>query len=170
MPIPVSHSGGGSMSSSVDVRAVVGAVVGGIVGLVVVIGLTWLWWRRRRFAPLRDFGEAKTEPTPFQTEPNLIPERVPAALAEKQQLLSSRKAPSLPSDNNPSPGESNDATHVPSTAEVRLDANLSTDRVRRDQLLGLRSEINDLRRIVLNAQVERVSELSDLGAPPGYSS
>jgi len=55
------------------------------------------------------------------------------------------------------------STAVPSTANgVSL-------RSHENDLLGLRSVIEDLRRIMLNVHMERPEPSSDLGAPPDYS-
>lgn len=179
-PSPTSSSPGSSKSPggdsnkggshATDVGAIVGGVVGGVVGLLVLLGAA-LWFVRRRKAQkpasLLDMTGTRTEPTPFEGPPEIVvspqsPAGYIVSEKRRREMEQRENVPLLPST-APSSSASGGSTSAPPG-----DSTISSVsyRSRQDELVGLRSEIADLRRIMLNVQVER-PEGSE--APPEYS-
>ena len=162
---------GRSTSSSVNVKVIIGAVIGAVFGLFALIGLAWMWWLRRRSAPLFDYGWAKAAPTPFRVELSFTPCRIPMAFAEKQQNRQGEQTTSLPCDSTPLSSEEHSDTVGDAAMQDPSTANTGVGRHPQDQIRSLRSEIDNLRRIMLDAQVESIPEprASALDAPPEYT-
>ncbi|KAH9914020.1 uncharacterized protein B0H18DRAFT_1046847 [Fomitopsis serialis] len=169
-PSPTQSGSSTNRGSKVDVGAIAGGVVGGVVGLLVLVGLVLLLCRRRRNqknVALLDTTGTRTEPTPFESAPAFAAQAPGVILTEKRrrELESPREEePLLPltgsfsamGDEPPS-----GSATVPSTTTNGVGS-------RENDLLGLRSVIEDLRRMMLDVHLER-PEPSDLGAPPDYS-
>ncbi|KZT68278.1 hypothetical protein DAEQUDRAFT_812241 [Daedalea quercina L-15889] len=173
-PLVRSGSPGHSNSSlhSNDIETIVGGVVGGIIGLLALLALLLCFLRRRMIRQIVGLSGAagtRTEPTPFAPVPAFAP-RPPVCLPsekfwrEKGTSTRPEEAPLLPSTGNSSTTSN---AHVSNPLAIPLEANSGLDGSRQDELLGLRSEIQDLRRIMNVHLVGR--EPSDLGAPPEYS-
>ncbi|TFY56071.1 hypothetical protein EVJ58_g7853 [Rhodofomes roseus] len=169
-PASTSASSGGS-GSHVDVGAIAGGVVGGVVGLLALLGLL-VWFFRRRQSRKRpgflDTSGTRTEPTPF--EPSSAAPDVNMTEKRRRELQSPREGIPLLSVNGSSSatGDAEDVLPGGPGASLPSTTSDSSRPSRHDELLGLRSEIEDLRRIMLNVHIER-PEPSDLGAPPVYS-
>ncbi|KAH9924399.1 uncharacterized protein B0H18DRAFT_1119936 [Fomitopsis serialis] len=158
---------GASGSGSVDVGAITGGVVGGVIALLALIGLA-LWVRRRRRQNdfLLDTTGARTEPTPFESEPGFAHNRPAVVLSEKQQReLPKEGVPLLPSM-----GLSSAVVDEPPSGRMADPSATSNElvRTRQDELSGLWSLFEDLRMLMMSVRIER-PEPSDLGAPPEYS-
>ncbi|KAH9914023.1 uncharacterized protein B0H18DRAFT_1125885 [Fomitopsis serialis] len=164
---PTAPSASGSGGNKVDVSAVAGGVVGGVVGLLALAGLVlWLVRRHRnqKNAALFDTTGTRTEPAPFEAAPAFAAQAPGIILTEKQRrelespreetpvLPSAGSSSAIPLDEPPSEG-----TMVPSSANgVSVGS-------RENELLGLHSMIEELRRItgMLNVHIE--------SAPPEYT-
>lgn len=169
---PGENTGNGS-SRSTDVAAIAGGVVGGVLGLLVLVGgALWCVRRRRTRGPL--LLDVARAPSPFPVPPlsrgapqvstSHFPEIQQREVEQTRPLLALTTPPSSaatfggststsdPVSNHPVPGASTrgPAPHAP----------------QQDELIGLRTEIEDLRRIMLNVRVE---EQGIQEAPPEYS-
>ncbi|KZT68277.1 hypothetical protein DAEQUDRAFT_337507 [Daedalea quercina L-15889] len=168
----------GGSSHSTNTGAIVGGVVGGVLGLLVLLGLLFWLLRRRRTRKtnidLLDTSGTRTEPTPYQPAPANAPQTPLVLMSEKRQreIAEREGLPLLPKSSTAPYSTVSDApqsTSGSASAGGTLPSTLSSDssRSRQDELLGLRSDIENLRRIMLSVHVER-PEPSDLGAPPEY--
>lgn len=162
-----SQGSGGNKGGSraPNIGAIVGGVVGGVVGLLVLVGAAFWFLRRRKTqepASVPDLSGAMMEPTPFvQSEPVVFPLPQADHVPEKRrrEMQQRENVPLLPST-APSTSvlSSEGSSGRPGASTISSDSYRS----RQDELVGLRTEIADLRRIMLSAQVEG-SE-----APPEY--
>lgn len=167
---PGSDSSNGG-SGHTHVAAIAGGVVGGVVGLLVLVGAA-LWFVRRRKtrkpASLLDMTGTRTEPTPFEgpSETVVSPQSTqsPAAYLPEKRRREMEQRESAPLLNTaPSSTTSSGTTSVPPGPSTSSSTSYQS---RQDELVGLRTEIEDLRRIMLGVHMER-PEGSE--APPEYS-
>lgn len=137
--------------------------MGGLAGLLLIVGLTLGLLRRRR-RHISTF-RAKTKPAPF-VDPSL-----------DHSVLENRERDSLPMHQMPMtlshfPSRGSSLPAVGGLSESIPLTSHRSERSRQEELLGLRSELEELR--ALMQQSTRIepgaSETSDLGAPPEYSS
>lgn len=164
-------SGNGHDSRHAHIAAIIGSVVGGIVGLLLFAGgILWFVYCRktRKPASLLDMTGTRTEPTPFaaQQETTVLPpflQSLASYIPEKQRRKMEQEGSPLLYSTAPHTALSSGATSAPPGPST---TGSTSHQSRQDELVGLRTDIEDLRRIVLNAHIER-PEGSE--APPEYS-
>lgn len=141
------------------IGAIVGGVLGGLAGLLLIVGLMLglLRRRRRHISTSKD----KTKPTPFvepsHSSPFVLEKRERDPLTRRQIPIFAR-----------SHFRDSSLTAVGGPSETLPPASYHIARLREEELLGIRSEIEELRRFMQSTHIEPAS--SDLGAPPDYSS
>ena len=153
-----------------DVAAIVGGIVGSIVGLLVlVVGALWIvcGCKRRKPASLLDMTGTRTEPTPFEGRQEIHVSRqslryLASYTTEKQRRKMEQENAALPLTTEPSVASSGVTSAPPGPSTTSS----ASHQARQDELVVLRTDIEDLRRIVLNSHIE-LPEGSE--APPEYS-
>lgn len=138
--------------------------------LVLVGGALWFFRRRKTQKPasLLDVTGTRTEPTPFEGQPEIVvsPQspQSPVVYAPEKRRREMEQRESVPllhtAPSSTASGGGTSAIPGPSTTSS------ASYQSRQDELVGLRTEIEDLRRIMLNVHIE-APEGSE--APPEYS-
>ena len=168
-PTSSSHSRG---SDHGNVGSIIGSAIGGVVALLVLGGAALLVVRRckaQKHASLPDMAGSMTEPIPFEWQSEAIM-RSPfpvGYISEKQRRGMRRHS----QDNvllSPPTGPSLSASGGgPSVEPGNSDIGSTEYRSQRNHLNGLRADIEELRRIMLNFVHMESPERSK--APPEYS-
>ena len=159
-------------SHRVNTGPIVGGTVGGVVGLVLILGLT-LWFVRRRKAQrigtLLDLMGTLGEPTPFEftaIPTTTIPEK-------RREMVESPgredRRQSIEIKNGPSIAASDTTRLSLASGNAPGSSTAPHPQPRQEEwALGLQNQIEDLRRFVLSRERPEVSD-SVLGDPPEYS-
>jgi len=163
---------GTGTSRLVNVGAIAGGVIGGIAALGFAFLAMFLFWRRKRQSTARDqrldadkmptYGvEPAPFPYPYETSPSLPAQSIGTSSASTQQplIMSSKLREYLRSQERAAPAPESHEIMGPASDR---ESSSNTGSLSPNEIVGLRTEMENLRRVVQELHSER------LQAPPEY--